>query len=157
LGVAEETSASLVALIDSESQESGCKDGITSDSSFRQYVRDMLGHLTPEERSVMEPVLMKCRQVFHKEGSNEFKGTDLVEPRIVTGDVKPIRKAPYRVPFALRNEMQIKVQDLLAKRVFEESVSSWSSPVILVLKKSLDGKPKYRFVFFPRTYCSDAI
>jgi hypothetical protein len=87
LGVAEEASASLVALInDSESHESGRKDGSTDDSSFRQYVRDKLGHLTPKERSVMEPVLMKYKHVFHQEGSNDFKGTDLVEHRIVTGD-----------------------------------------------------------------------
>jgi hypothetical protein len=37
---------------------------------------------------------MKYQQVFHREGSNEFKSTDLVEHRIVTGDAKPIRKAP---------------------------------------------------------------
>jgi hypothetical protein len=50
LGVAEEISASLVALInDSESHESGHKDGSTIDPSFRQYVRDKLGHLTPEK------------------------------------------------------------------------------------------------------------
>jgi hypothetical protein len=74
LGVAEETTASLVALInDSESHESGHKDGSTVDSSFRQYVRDKLGHLTPEERSVMEPVLIKYRHVFHQEGSNDLK------------------------------------------------------------------------------------
>jgi hypothetical protein len=58
---------------------------------------------------------------------------------------KPIRKAPYRVPFALRKEIQNQVQDMLAKGVIEESVSPWSSPGILVPKKSLNGKPKYRF------------
>jgi hypothetical protein len=34
----------------------------------------------------MEPVLMKYKHIFHREGSNAFKGTDLVEHRIVTGD-----------------------------------------------------------------------
>jgi hypothetical protein len=64
-----------------------------------------------------------------------------VEHTIVTADSKPIRKAPYRVPFALRKEMQNQVQEMLAKGVIEESVSPWSSPAIF-LKKSLDGKPK---------------
>jgi len=55
---------------------------------------------------------MKYKHVFHQEGSNDFKGTDLVEHRIVTGDAKPIRKAPYRVPFALSQEMQNQVNDV---------------------------------------------
>jgi hypothetical protein len=43
----------------------------------------------------MKPVLRKYRHIFHAEGSNDFKGTDLIEHRIITGDAKPIRKAPY--------------------------------------------------------------
>jgi hypothetical protein len=51
----------------------------------------------------MEPVIRKYRKVFNDAEDHRFKGTDLVEHRIITGDAKPIRKAPYRVPFALRN------------------------------------------------------
>jgi hypothetical protein len=80
----------------------------------------------------MEPLLTKYRHVFHQENSYDFKGTDLVEHRIVTGDAKPIRKAPYRVPFALRQEMQNQVNDMLAKGIIEGSASPWSSPAILV-------------------------
>jgi hypothetical protein len=71
----------------------------------------------------MEPVLRKYRHIFHVEGSNDFKGTDLIEHRIITGDTKPIRKAPYRVPFALKKEMEDQVQDMLNKGVIEESNS----------------------------------
>ena len=91
----------------------------------------------------MEPILIKYRHIFHEEGS--FRGTDLVEHKIVTGNAKPIRKPPYRVPFALRKEMENQIETMLRKGVIEASSSPWSSPVILVPKKSLDGKPKYRF------------
>ena len=37
-----------------------------------------------------------------REGGDDFQGTDVVEHRIIKGDLKPIRKPPYRVPFALR-------------------------------------------------------
>jgi hypothetical protein len=93
----------------------------------------------------MEPVLRKYRHIFHVEGSNDFRGTDLIEHRIITGDAKPIRKAPYRVQFALKKEMDNLVQDMLNKGVIEESNSPWNAPAILVPKKLLDGKPKYRF------------
>jgi hypothetical protein len=110
LGIAEETSASLVADInDTEpsepsrnSETSHERNGEGSDSLFRQYLNDKLGHLTSAERAVIEPVLMKYKHIFYREGSIDFKGTDLVEHRIVTGNAKPIRKAPYRVPFSLR-------------------------------------------------------
>jgi hypothetical protein len=65
-----------------------------------------LGHLTKKERAVLEPVLQKFRHVFHDYEDAEFKGTDLVEHRIITVDARPIRKAPYRVPYALRDEME---------------------------------------------------
>jgi len=94
---------------------------VVKGSSFKQYFKDKLGHLSHAERSVMEPILVKYRHVFHEEGSNDFRGTDLVEHKIVTGNAKPIRKTPYRVPFALRKEMEDQVQKILRKGVIEES------------------------------------
>jgi hypothetical protein len=63
----------------------------------------------------------------------------------VTGDEKPIRKTPYRVPFSLRKEMDSQVQDMLDKGIVEERNLPWSAPAILVRKTSLDGMPKNRF------------
>jgi hypothetical protein len=54
----------------------------------------------------MEPVILKNCKVFHDAEDHRFKGSDLVEHRIITGYAKPIRKAPYRVPYALREEME---------------------------------------------------
>ena len=56
-----------------------------------------------------------------------------------------IRKAPYKTPFALRQEMNRQVQKMLDKGVISPSQSSWSSPAVLVPKKSGNGVPKYRF------------
>jgi hypothetical protein len=152
LGVAVETSASIVAEINDEvktnpkhRRKTQCGvNTVVEDTNCEQYLQDKLGHLSQEERSVIEPVLRKYRHIFHVEGRNDFTGTDLIEHRI-TVDAKPIRKAPYRVPFALKKEMENQVQDMLKKGVIEESNSPWSAPAILVPKKSLDGRPKYRF------------
>jgi len=89
-------------------------------------------------------VLQKYLHICYVDENGEFQGTDLVEHRIITGNARPIRKAPYRVPFALRDEMESHVQDMLHKGVIEPSSSPWTAPAILVPKKSADGKPKYR-------------
>jgi hypothetical protein len=93
----------------------------------------------------LEPVLVKYRHVFHEGGSNDFQGTDLVEHKIVTEDANPIRKPPYRVPFALRKEMEDQIQNMLKQGIIEESTSPSSAPAILVPKKSQDGRPEDRF------------
>jgi hypothetical protein len=82
--------------------------------------------------------------VFHNEEVAEFKGTELVEHRIITGDARPIRKAPYSVPYALREEMEGQFRDVLKKGVIEPS-SPWRASAILVPKKSTDGGPNYGF------------
>jgi hypothetical protein len=151
LGVAEEIAEILVVRMSSTGKQrtKSCFntsiDARKDKAEFDQYIQDRLGHLAAAERSVIEPVLWKYRSVFHKEGSNDFPCTDLVEHRIITGDARPIKKRPYRVPFALREEMETQIQDMLERNVIEESSSAWSSPVVLVPKKSTDGKPKYRF------------
>jgi hypothetical protein len=94
---------------------------------------------------VIEPVLIRYAHIFHDDENNDFKSTNLVEHKIITGDAQPIRKAQYRVPFALRQEMENQVKDMLKKGVIRESSSPRSAPVILVPKKSSDSRPKYRF------------
>jgi hypothetical protein len=115
------------------------------ESKYSQYLDSVFGHLTQKERGALEPVLRKFSHVFHNDEDAEFKGTDLVENRIITGDAKPIRKAPYRVPYALRNQMEGQIRDMLKKGVIEPSSSPCSAPAILFPKK-LDGRPNYRFL-----------
>jgi len=147
VGVAEEISPSLVAAInddaspaDSCSNKTRCYVNTAKDEAkFRDYLSEVLGHLPKHERAVMEPVLHKYKNVFHMNEDSQFQGTDLVEHRIITGDARPIRKAPYRVPFALRDEMETQVKDMLHKGVIEPSSSPWAAPAILDSKKSTDG------------------
>jgi hypothetical protein len=102
LGLAEETSANIVAELNDE-VKTNSKHGrkfkcgvntVIEDAKFEQYLQDKVGHLTHKERSIMVLVLRKYRHIFHVEGSNDFRGTDLIEHRIITGDAKPIRNAP---------------------------------------------------------------
>jgi hypothetical protein len=91
VGVAEEIPEALVATLITETNP-------TVETVNRLSVRTtprlepMLRLLTTAERRVIEPILQKYRRVFHDETCNDFKGTDLVKHRIITGDAKPIRK-----------------------------------------------------------------
>jgi hypothetical protein len=102
---------------------------------FRKYLDAKLSHFSPSERAVIEPVLVIYQGIFYVASSNDFKGTALVEHRIITGDAKPIKKRLYRVQFALRDEMKSKVENMLKKGVIEPSNSPWCAPCILIPKK----------------------
>jgi len=83
--------------------------------------------------------------VFRDEETNDFKSTDVIEHKIVVTDPRPIRRPQYRIPYALHGEMECQVNDMHQKGVIRKSHSPLSAPAILVPKKSLDGKPKFRF------------
>jgi hypothetical protein len=155
VGVAEDISPCVVAAIndkDDRGTSSGSKGAnktrrpvnTVAEAKYSKYLDSALGHLTRKERNVLEPVLNKFRHVFHPDEDAEFKGNGLVEHRIITGDAKPIRNASYRAPYALREGIEGQVRDMMNKGVIEPSFSPWSAPAILVPKKSLDGRPKYR-------------
>jgi hypothetical protein len=153
LGIAQEISENLIVSMDEEKEvrtnsvpSYALKESHSSKTSkFRDYLDGKLAHLSPEDRDIIEPVLVRYAHIFHDDEDNDFKSTKVIEHSIDTGDARPIRKAQYRVPFALRDEMERQVQDMLKKGVIRDSNSPWSAPVILVPKKSVDGKPKYRF------------
>jgi hypothetical protein len=146
LGVAEEVSESLVDKINSQAEFNA--DSPTrpprikrNEALLNKLLLGKLDHLTSENRQHNEPILRKYAHVFHGEDTNDFKATHVTEHQIFVGDARPTRKPPYRTPFALRQEMQ----KMLEKGVIRESNSPWSAPALLVPKRSLDGKPKFRF------------
>jgi hypothetical protein len=150
LGVAEEVSETL---IDSINAGIGKDANLPSqpprkkrnEALYDKLLSGKLDQLTPDELRHTEPVLLEYAHVWHEEDSNEFVGIKAVQHQIVVGDAAPIRRPPYRTPYALRQEMQSQEQKMLNKRVISESTSPWSAPALLIPKKSLDGKPKYRF------------
>ena len=60
---------------------------------------------------------------------------------INTGDWPPIRQPARRMPFALREEVDRLVHDMLSQQVIVPSASPWASPIVLVRKK--DGGMRF--------------
>lgn len=110
----------------------------------RAQLRKKLEHLSTEER-VLLPVIEEYLDLFCNEETGILPCTKNGCHEIRTGDALPIKKNPYRVPYALRGEVKRQLDEMLAKGVITPCASPWAAPVILVPKKSPDGTPKYRF------------
>ena len=61
--------------------------------------------------------------------------TTMVEHSIDTGEAKPIKQRPWRIPLAYREKVVTMIGNMLARGVVVPSRSSWASPVVLVAKK----------------------
>ena len=48
----------------------------------------------------------------------------------------PIKQRPRRLPYAHREEAERQIKQMLDEKVIRHSVSPWSSPIVLVYKKS---------------------
>jgi hypothetical protein len=108
-------------------------------------LRFELEHLSPGEKQILLPLIDEYLDLFCNEETAVLPRTTKGCNEIRTGDALPIKRNPYRVPYALREEMKRQLDEILAKGVITPCGSPWAAPVILVPKKSLDGTPRYRF------------
>jgi hypothetical protein len=69
---------------------------------------------------------------------------------IDTGEATPIKRNPYRTPYALKSVVDEHIDDMLQREIIEPSSSPWSSSIVLVQKKSKDISVKYRKNTKPR-------
>ena len=65
--------------------------------------------------------------------------TNVTTFKIDTGDASPISQRPYQLAQALRKPVEQEIATLLEQGIITESISEWSSP-IMVRRKMKDGK-----------------
>jgi hypothetical protein len=71
-----------------------------------------------------------------------------LEHQVITKYAQPIKWLQYRVPFAVKKEIDNKIHGLFKKGVIRESQSPLSAAVILLPKMRVDLKRNDLFVFF---------
>ncbi len=90
--------------------------------------------LTQAQWDVALELLLKNNDCFSLD-HGELRMTKGIEVEIDTEGVRPIRQAPRRLAYAIRDEVKKEVDKLLGLRVVQESNSPWSSPIVAMRKK----------------------
>ena len=90
-------------------------------------------NLSESEQETLKSHILSYHDVFALNAA-ELGTTDVTEHTINTGTHPPIRQPPRRMPFALRDNVDKLVGEMLTQRVIEPSSSPWASPVVLVRK-----------------------
>ncbi|XP_053597668.1 uncharacterized protein LOC128668535 [Microplitis demolitor] len=83
---------------------------------------------------------------FHLPGEY-LPATDRVEHEILTTDERPVNIKNYRIPYALKEEIDRQIKELLENNIIMESRSPYNSPVWIVPKKpDSGGRKQWRMV-----------
>ena len=88
-----------------------------------------------EEKSKLKKVLLQYHDIFALT-DEELGETDIVTHAIDTGISPPVKSSPRRLPYALRKELEEELDTLLRTGCVEPSASPYSSPLVLVHKKT---------------------
>ena len=86
-------------------------------------------------------LLENYSDIFVNEPNHPLGRTTLAEHPIDTGDSRPVKQRPYRIPVHLNAVVNNQVNDMLERGIIRGSNSPWSSPIVLAPKKDGD----YRF------------
>ena len=113
-------------------------------SEHRLQFEKVLSHLQETDKKKMLTFLESYSDIFDEE-NKPLQATNLVKHKIDTGDHPPIARAPFRIPYPLQGEMKSQIDKMLAEKVIKPSVYPWSTPVVLIKKKSQYGTKQFRF------------
>lgn len=100
-------------------------------------------HLKQTDQIRMKDLITEYQDIFMYEGCT-LGCTSKVTHQIITENVHPIARPPYRVPVTQRDILRNEIDALLDQGIIEESTSPWSAPVVLVNKITPDGGTKIR-------------
>lgn len=100
-------------------------------------VVDIPAHLTPEQRSQLEAVLLKHERAFGLDGRLGTHNAQVMIP--LRPGAKEVSLPPYTASPAKREAINKQMDSWLALEVVEPSKSAWGFPVLIVYQ---NGKPR---------------
>ena len=105
----------------------------TVDSLMSQFGVESKG-LSPEQTQAAKQLLHRHLPVF-SQGETDLGRTHLTMHEIETGDARPLKLPPRRIPLHLQQEVTDNLKQMLDSGIIRPSCSPWAAPVVLVRKK----------------------
>jgi hypothetical protein len=92
------------------------------------------GGLDDSQKNQLYSLLVEFKDVF-SESSGDIGTTSLTSHKIDTGDQKPIKQQPRRLPLAKVDIAQEAIKGMHDQGIIEPSSSPWTAPIVLVKKR----------------------
>lgn len=96
-------------------------------------------------KSSLLPLIDRYSDVFALD-SEKLSTNNIYKQKIRLSDTTPVYKRNYRLPEAQKSIIHDEIKKLLSDDIIEPSSSPYNSPILLVPKKSVTGKPAWRLV-----------
>ncbi|CAC5423943.1 unnamed protein product [Mytilus coruscus] len=132
VGLAEKVEEQPILLFSSEN---------TKDSTNFDSVRRIQFESNPVTWQTNEGIIRNITKKAFSAHETDLGLTHLTEHSIDTGDARPIKQAPRRVPLAFAEEERKIITQMLDQGVIENSSSPWASPLLLIRKKNGKIRP----------------
>lgn len=129
-----ETNEGIIRCLSKKGTADGGKSGNVPSHLYNMYENIAPGYSQIEKQSIAD-LLVSHSSTFSKDDT-DLGRTNLIEFSIDTGDAKPIKQPPRRVPLAFANEEKVLIEQMEKQGIIRKSTSPWSSPLVLVLKKN---------------------
>ena len=89
-------------------------------------------------------ILCEQQHKAFSKNNKDIGPTQLIEMEINTGDCLPVAQSPYTLPLKHYDWVRQEIETLEKSGVIKRSLSRWTSPVIVVPKKSAPNEPPWR-------------
>ena len=133
------TNAGIIRNLSKKGTTDGGKSGVVPHHLINLYNEAAAGRTTGEQEEILH-LLQKYSHAFSV-NDYDLGLTHLVEHTIDTGDAKPVKQPPRRVPIAFAEEEKKLIMQMQEQGIIRKSSSPWSSPLVLVIKKNGKVRP----------------
>lgn len=134
-----ETNTGIIRSISKKGTADGGKSGIVPPHLLNLYEEAANEHPLDQKQIIAE-LLRKYSNAFSAHDT-DLGLTHLIEHSINTGNEKPTKLPPRRVPLAYADEEKNVITQLLDQGIIQRSNSPWSCPLLLIFKKSGKVRP----------------